>query len=271
MNDRPIDMIEQMLEETRALVASLERKSGLRRTYDDAPVHPLVVLRRRLGWTQYDVAERVGVSARTICRIEHCPGFVGQDTTRKSIAAIFGVPEIFLLGPADLRPLGAEGVRAPNGCRPIILSLAIQTRGLASERLEAHFGFEPVSPLSPTEQALFGMLAKARIVQMELENRLRPPAVLHPIARRRLECGISQASLAASVGISAPALNRIERKPGFATSPGLRERIALQLKTDIDALFAPPGFTRAILPRPWTARQSTGCRPYLNGLQKRGL
>lgn len=106
---------------------------------------------------------------------------------------------------------------------------------------------------SDQEAELMKMLKEARALVLSLETRLglRGPAEepIHPIARWRRIRGLTQRELAARVGITPPALNRIEHRPGFAGRKETRERIAKALNVSEEDLRAPMDVGRY-----WTMR-----------------
>lgn len=94
-----------------------------------------------------------------------------------------------------------------------------------------------------TEANLRRMLVEARRLVVALETRLglrdADGKAVHPIARWRQARGMTQSELAALVGISAPALNRIEHRPGLAGRAETRKRIAAALGVPEQDLQAP--------------------------------
>jgi len=93
------------------------------------------------------------------------------------------------------------------------------------------------------EAELRRMLVEARCLVVSLETRLglRDPdgRPVHPIVRWRQVRGMTQSELATLVGISAPALNRIEHRPGLAGRAETRKRIAAALDVSEEDLQAP--------------------------------
>lgn len=93
------------------------------------------------------------------------------------------------------------------------------------------------------EADLMRMLLEARSLVVSLESKLgfRAPdgRPVHPIVRWRQARGMTQAELASLVGISPPALNRIEHRPGFAGRAETRKRIAAALNVSEEFLRAP--------------------------------
>lgn len=97
--------------------------------------------------------------------------------------------------------------------------------------------------LSAVERAkLNDMLTEARDLVRTLERKLGLRGAvegrIHPIAALRRDLGLSQRDLARAVGISAPALNRIEHRPGFSGRDRTRKRIAEVLGVSEDVLHA---------------------------------
>lgn len=92
------------------------------------------------------------------------------------------------------------------------------------------------------ESDLLAMLRVAQDLVLKLETRLElrggEGEAIHPIARWRRVRGLTQSQLAAAVGISAPAMNRIEHRLGFACRPATRERISALLHVPQDDLRA---------------------------------
>lgn len=89
---------------------------------------------------------------------------------------------------------------------------------------------------------LMRLLTDARILVVSLETKLglRDPdgKPVHPIVRWRRARGITQTELAGLAGISPPALNRIEHRPGFAGREETRKRIAAALGVSEGDLMA---------------------------------
>ena len=99
--------------------------------------------------------------------------------------------------------------------------------------------------LSDTERAaLAEMLRDARDLVQMLERKLglrrSDDSHIHPIAALRKDLGLTQRDLARAVGISAPALNRIEHRPGFSGKQTTRRKIAEVLGISEDLLSAVP-------------------------------
>lgn len=99
---------------------------------------------------------------------------------------------------------------------------------------------------SVPEAHLVEMLRVSRSLVLTLETLLKlrgaEGEAMHPVVRWRQLRGLSQSQLAAAVGISAPAMYRIEHRPGLACRPATRERIAATLGVPQENLhaFSPP-------------------------------
>ena len=105
----------------------------------------------------------------------------------------------------------------------------------------------PIKRHRPTDQKrdeLMAMLAEARMMVARLEQSLGmlPSRGIHPVAAWREIRGLTQRDLAKAVGVSGPALSRIEHKSGFAGKISTRKRIAEVLGVPEPWLEAPPDF-----------------------------
>lgn len=93
--------------------------------------------------------------------------------------------------------------------------------------------------LTEEREIISNLLIDARALVRRLEARLANldgVANVHPVTRYRKQLGMSQVALAKAVGISPPALCRIEHSPGFSARPSTRARIAACLNVSEDLL-----------------------------------
>jgi DNA-binding XRE family transcriptional regulator len=89
--------------------------------------------------------------------------------------------------------------------------------------------------------SLVALLNEARDVVARLEAALSEgeggEEAVHPVVIWRKRRHLSQADLARAVGLSAPAICRIENSPGFACRRETREKIAAVLDVPVDWLY----------------------------------
>lgn len=100
-------------------------------------------------------------------------------------------------------------------------------------------GEPPAAGMEEDERVtLERMLAEARAQVARLEASLNAlsEADLHPIAQLRRRRGMSQAALARAIGVSPPALCRIENSPGLAAREETRQKLAEVLGVPESAL-----------------------------------
>jgi DNA-binding XRE family transcriptional regulator len=99
--------------------------------------------------------------------------------------------------------------------------------------------------LEQERDMLRGMLAEARAVVRRLEHALgeldhgadaKDDSDVHPVVVWRRRRGLSQADLAAAIGISAPGLWRIEHTPGLACRNDTARKLGAVLDVPVEAL-----------------------------------
>jgi DNA-binding XRE family transcriptional regulator len=87
------------------------------------------------------------------------------------------------------------------------------------------------------------LLQEARAVVARLENKVAAirseGSAEHPIVVWRTTRALTQSALAKKAGISAPALSKIERSPGFKARAGTRQKLAAALNVPEAWLYAP--------------------------------
>ena len=93
----------------------------------------------------------------------------------------------------------------------------------------------------PERAALEALLAETRSLVVRLEAKLYESTMAHdrehPLVTLRKQRGMSQVDLARAVGLTAPAICRIEHSPGFACRRETQRKIAAIFYVPVRSLF----------------------------------